>query len=159
LRILRPKRRNSPRLRHHLRHARHRRKLSGGLCARRDKVSVGKVTRFHPIARDWPAQREYGRLLRCDRRVLWATVVGQNACGSLSLAPLATRPGSSGQPYWLLAIASLRVAGRPTLHVGPHRCSRRPAPPDAQARLAVRLFRSRTRQAIDIPTTDPMRWD
>ena len=49
LRILRPNRRNSPRLRPHLRDARHRRKpLSGGSCARRGQSLCWQVRRFHP---------------------------------------------------------------------------------------------------------------
>ena len=49
LRILRPKRRNSPRLRRHLRDVRHRRKaLSGVSCARRGQSLCLQVRRFHP---------------------------------------------------------------------------------------------------------------
>ena len=51
-RILRPVRQNSPRLRPHLRDARHRRQpLSGGSCARRGQSLCWQVRRFHPYPR------------------------------------------------------------------------------------------------------------
>jgi hypothetical protein len=70
LRILRPKRRNSPRLRPHLHDARHRRKpLSGGSCARRGQSLCWQVRRFHPGRAHDGVDSTTGLIRKCEELI------------------------------------------------------------------------------------------